>query len=123
MQDVNHVGSTYSGGIVNSCILESGMVAKLRGASLRQFLHFRLGPKMQAARRAGLDASWFESHRHAVIAQRALEDLARGRIKFRNVDGAPCHAISATDAIRLLEIDDPIGILHDGSISRAWGQA
>ena len=78
---------------------------------------------MQAAGWAGLDAGWFEAHRHAVIAQRALKDFARWRIEFRNVERAAGHAISATDAIRLLEIDDAIGILDDGGIRRAGREA
>src|SRR5271165_2939610 len=78
---------------------------------------------MQAARRAGLDAGRFEPHRNAVVAQRALKDFARWWIEFRNVEWAPSHAISATDAIRLLEIDDAVGILNDGGVRRAGREA
>src|SRR5580698_1448229 len=116
VQDVDHMGSTHSLRIVNSSIRESGMLAKLLGAGLRQFLHFQLGPKMQAASRARLDASRFESYRHAVVAQRAFENLARGRTEFWNVERAAGHAISAADAIRLLEIDDAVGVLNDGTV-------
>src|SRR5580704_5786405 len=74
---------------------------------------------MQAARRAGLNAGWFQAHRHAIITQCAFENLARGRIEFRNVERAAGHAISTTDAIGLLEIDDAVGILNYSGVSRA----
>src|SRR4029077_9301304 len=107
----------------DSRILESGIFAKLRRTSLRQFFHFRLGPKMQAARWAGLDAGWFESHPPRGVAQCALKDFARGRIEFRNVERAAGHAIPATDAICLLEIDDAVGILDDGGVRRTGCEA
>ena len=78
---------------------------------------------METAGGARLDARRFEPHRHAVIAQRALEDFARRRTEFRNVEWAACHAISATDAVRFLEIDDAVGILDDGGVGWACGQA
>src|SRR5208282_6028899 len=123
VQDIDHVGSAHSGRIIDSRILESGVCAKLLGTCLRQFLHFRLRSKMQAARRAGLDARWFEPHRNAVVAQRALEDFARRRIKFRNVERTAGHAIPATDTICLLEIYDAVGILNDRGVRRAGREA
>ena len=123
MQDVDHVGSAHSGRIVDSRILESGVGAKLRCTSFRQFRHVRLCSKMQAAGGAGLDAGWFQPHRHAVIAQRALENFARGRIEFRNVERATGHAIAATDAIGFLEIDDAVGVLDDGGVGGAGREA
>ena len=78
---------------------------------------------MQAARGARLDASRFETHRYAVVAQRALENFARLRAEFRNVERAAGHAVAATDAIRFLEIDDAVGVLHDGRVRRTRRQA
>src|SRR5260370_37437725 len=78
---------------------------------------------MQAASRARFDAGRFEAHQDAVIAQRAFENFARRRTEFRNVEGAASHAITATDAIRLLEIDDAVRILDDGGVRRARGEA
>ena len=109
--------------IVNSGIGESGILAKLRRPCFRQFLHFRFRPEMQAARRARLDASRLEAYRHAVIAQRALENFARRRTEFWNIERTARHAIAAADAVRFLEINDSVGILHDGAIRRASRQA
>src|SRR5579862_1975954 len=78
---------------------------------------------MQAANRARFDAGRLESNRDAIIAERAFEDFARFRTEFRNVEGTAGHAITATDAILFLKIDDPVRVLHDGGIGRACGEA
>src|ERR1700721_4350140 len=117
------MGSAHSGRIVNSRILKSGIVAKLRRASLCQLFHPRLRPKMPAARRTGLDAGWFEADRHTVVAQRALKDFAGGRIEFRNIERAASHAIPATYAVSLLEIDNAVGILDNRGTRRAGAEA
>jgi len=78
---------------------------------------------MQAAGGACLDAGGFQPHRHAVIAQRALEDFARWRVEFRNVERATGHAIPATDAVRFLKIDDTVSVLDDRGIRRSGREA
>src|SRR5580698_3359 len=123
VQNINHMRSAHSGRIVHSCVGKSGHLTKLCRSRLRQFPHFRLRTEMEAARRACLNASRLESHRHAVVAQRALKDLARRRTKFRNIKRATGHAISTTDAVRFLEIDNAVGVLDDGAIRRAGRQA
>ncbi len=52
-----------------------------------------------------------------------LKTLRDGGSEFRNVERAAGHAISAADAIRLLEIDDAVGILNDGGVRRTSREA
>ena len=122
-QDVYNVRPTYTRWIVNSRIGESGNFAKLIRSRLRQFLHFRLCPEMQAPCWARLNASRLQPHRHAVVAQRAFENFARRRAELRNIERAARHAIAATDAVRFLEIHNPVGVLDDGCFRRTSRQA
>src|ERR1700744_4322877 len=78
---------------------------------------------MQAASRTRLDARRFQSRAHTIHAQRALEYFSRPRAELRNIKRATRHAVSAADAMLLLEIDDPVHILNDRAIRRTRRQA
>src|SRR5208283_3427048 len=109
--------------VVHAGVLEAGDVAQLFGAALGQELHVLLGAEVQASGRTRLDASRFQARSHSVRAKRAFVDLFRGGIEFRDVEGAARDAELAADAVLLLEIDDAVGVLHNGAIGRASGQA
>ena len=53
--------------------------------------------------------------RHAIDAHRALVHASGLRAELRDVEGAAGHAVAAADALVLLEIDDAVGVLHDGT--------
>lgn len=116
VQHVDHVRTANSPWIVDSRVRESRDVAKLFRARFRQLLHLRLRPEVQAAGRARFNAGWFETNRHAVVAQRALENLMRLRTEFWNIERAPRDAVAATDAVLFLKIHDAVGVLHDGAV-------
>ena len=78
---------------------------------------------MQAAGGTGLDARRFEAYRDAIIAQRAFENLVRGRAELGNVERAARDAIAAADAMGFLEIHDAVGVLDDRGIRGARLQA
>src|SRR5438046_5031147 len=99
------------------------MLAKLLRALSRQVQHVVFRTEMQAPGRTRLDARRLESFAHAVGAERALEHAMSLRIHLRNVEGAAGDAVATADAVGLLEIHDAIGVLHDGAIGRASGQA
>ena len=52
-----------------------------------------------------------------------LKTLRAVGLNFGMLNGQPRHAIAATDAVRFLEIDDSVGILHDGCVRRTRRQA
>src|ERR1700693_4432319 len=106
VQNVDDARASHALRIVNARVLESVMLAKLRSALLRQVLHVVLGAEVQAAGRARLNAGGLQAHAHAVRAERTLVNLLSIGIEFRNVKGAAGNAISAADAMVLLEIDD-----------------
>src|SRR5258706_5490941 len=123
MQHVNDAGAADALRIVNAGIREVGVVAKLFRAAFSKELHIVLAAKVQTARRTRLDARRFEPLTHAIGAQGALENAIVLRIHLRNVEGASRDAIAAADAIGLLEIDDAIGILHDGAVRGTRSEA
>src|ERR1700741_5170548 len=85
VQHIDDVGSPDARRVVNSCVAMSRVIAKLRRPCLGQFFHFRFRSEMQTAGGARLDAGWFESHRHPVVAKRTFEDLARFRTELGDV--------------------------------------
>src|ERR1700722_11516825 len=104
--------STDARWIVNAGVCESRMIAELRRALFRQISHLRLGAEVQTARWACLDASRFQPLRDTIHAQRTLKNFLRFRAEFRDIERASAHAISAADAMVLLEIHDAVHVLH-----------
>src|SRR5947207_5415696 len=99
------------------------MLAKLFRAPFGKELHILLAAEVQTARRAGLDARRLESFADAIRAKRTLENAMGLGIHLRNVERASGDAVAAANAIGLLEIDDAIGVLHDGAVRRTRRQA
>src|SRR5437899_11426197 len=85
--------------------------------------HGVLAAEVQTAARAGLDARGLQPFANAIRAKSALENAMRLRVHFRNVKGASGDAVAAADAIGLLEINDAVGVLHDGPVRGTRRQA
>src|SRR5712692_9663811 len=95
-----------------------GGLAEARGLELRHALvghlqHLVLGAKLQAGGGAGLDASGFQAHRDAIHAQRALVNFLGPGVEPGDVERAAGDAVPAPDAVLLLEIHQPVVVLHD----------
>ena len=89
----------------------------------RQRDHLLLGAEADAVRRARLGAGRLLADRHPVRAQRALVGLVVDLRDARDVERAPLHAVAAADAVLVHEVDDAVGVLHDGAGRRAGLEA
>src|SRR5215475_6708555 len=123
MQHVDHACAAHARRIVDSSLVESEMFFKLFGARLSKVEHVILRAKMQTSRRARLDACRLQSFIHAIGTQRALEHFLRAGVELRNIEGASAYAVAAANTVRLLKVDDAIGILNDRPIRRTSFQA
>src|SRR5256884_6741345 len=123
MQNINDTGAADAWRIVHSGVREIGMLAKLLRAPFGKKPHILLTAEVQTARRAGLDARRLEPFADAIRAQRTLENAMGLGVHLRNVKRASGDAIAAANAIGLLEIDDAIGVLHDGAVRGTRRQA
>src|SRR5690606_6799077 len=75
------------------------------------------------AGRTGLHAGRLQPHRHPIRAQGALVGLPVLGGEPRDVERATGDAVAAADAVVLVEVDDAVGVLHDGAGARAGLQA
>src|ERR1051326_1304852 len=101
MQHVDDVRAADRRRVVDAGAGESGMLAQLRGARIRQRAHLSLGAELQAAGRTRLDARRFEPLADAIRAQRALVDLFRLVVELRDVERASGDAVLTADAVLL----------------------
>src|SRR5260370_647345 len=85
-------------------------------ATLSEKLHVVLAAEMQAPCGARFDACRLQPFAHAVRTQRAFINSFGRRIEFWDVERASGDAVAAADAVGLLEIDDAIGVLHNGPV-------
>ena len=123
MQHIDDAGSAHACRIVDARLLDSVVLTKLLGASLREVHHVVLGSEVETAGGAGLDASRLQSLAHPVNAQRALEHLLGRGIELGNIERTSADTIAAANAILLLKINDAIGVLHDRAIGGTRLQA
>ena len=123
VQDVNHMRSANRLRIVDAGLFESEIFAQLFRTFLGDELHVIFAAKLQAAGRASLDAGRLEALTYAIGAERTLVNFLGCRIKFGNVVWASGNAKLAANTVFLLEVDDAVGVLNDGAISRAGAQA
>src|SRR5437879_8073084 len=123
VEDIDNVSPSNSGWIIDSSVLEARIFPKLLGTRFAECFHLRLRAKMQAAGRASFDAGGFQPLGDPVHTECAFEDLSRRRTEFRDIKWAAGDAISAADAMLLLEIDDAIDVLDDGAIRGTRDQA
>src|ERR1700722_13856 len=123
VQNINHMRSANRLRIVDAGLFESEIFAQLFGSFLGDELHVIFAAKLQAAGRASLDAGWLQTLTDAIGAQRALVNFLRRGVKSGNVVGASRNAELAANAVFLLKVDDAVGVLHDGAVSRAGAQA
>src|SRR5260370_37846267 len=115
MEQVNDGGSANALRIVNARLWKVGVLAKLFRAAFSKELHIVFAAEMQAACGTRLDARRFEPLAHAIRAECAFEYAIGFGVHLRDVERASRDAIAAADAIGLLEINDAIGVLHDGA--------
>src|SRR4029077_13787618 len=123
VQHINHVRAADAGRIVNAGILVRAVGFELLRALVGQVQHVCLAAKVQAARGAGLDASRFKPRAYAIRAERAFVDFLGFGVEFGDIEWAAGHAILAADAVFLIEVDNAIGVLHDGAVRRTGHQA
>src|SRR5277367_2295594 len=123
MQDVHHAGAADARGVVDAGVGKIVVVAELRGALFGEVFHVFFAAEMQTAGRASFDAGGLEAFANTVGAQRALVNALGLRIELGNVEGAAGDAVPATDAVGLLEVHYAVGVLDDGAVGRAGGQA
>src|SRR5579859_3713411 len=116
MQNVDDAGTAHALRVVHSGVREIRMIAELLRALSRKVQHVVLRTEMQAAGGTRLDARGFEPFAHAIGAKRAFENAVRLRIHLWYVKRAAGDAVTAADAIGLLEIHDAVGVLHDGAV-------
>src|SRR5262249_16695436 len=81
-----------------------------------------LRAELQTSGRTCFDARRLQAIRQSVRTQCAFVDLLRFRVQPRDVKGASGAAVFAADAMLLLKVDDPVGILHDRARRRARSQ-
>src|SRR5262245_228325 len=102
--------SVDAAGVVERGLREA-VGLQLRPARLPEGDHVVLGPELQTAGRAGLDAGGLEADRDPVHAERALGHLPGGRMEPRHVERAAGLAVSAADALVRVDVDDAVGVL------------
>src|SRR4029077_13934202 len=123
VQDVNYACAAHPRGVVHARAGEVGMFAQLFRAPFGKRLHVVLASKVQAASGAGLYAGRLKAFAHAVGTEGALEDAISLRVHLRDVERASRDAVTAADAVSLLEIHDTVGVLHDRAVGRARSEA
>ena len=122
MQDIDDARTAHARRIVDAGLFEAEMLTKLLGAVLCQVFHIVLGAEVQTSGRAGLDAGGLESFGDPISAQGALEHLLGLGVELGNIKGTAADAVAAADAVLLLKIDNAVGVLHNGAISRTRRQ-
>src|SRR5215469_1260758 len=109
--------------IVHTGIRVRGVLPQLLGALSGKFRHVLLAAEVEATGGTGLDAGGLEADAYPVRAERALVDLLGRRVELGNIERATGYTILAADAVLLLEIDDAVGVLNDGTVRGAGAQA
>src|ERR1700682_5423863 len=123
VQHINHIRAADPLGILHARVLVRSVFVQLLYAPLRQVLHVVFAAEVQAAGGTGLDASRLKPRAHAGRTQLAFVDLLGLGVELGYVERAARNAVLAADAVFLIEVDDAVGVLHDGAIGRAGEQA
>ena len=122
VQHIHHVGAADPRRIIQPGILEAARLEVLDPIA-GPVGHVGLGPEHDRAGRAGLHAGRLQPHAHAIGAEGALVRLVVDRVDAGNVERAAFDAVAAADAVLADEVDDAVGVLHDGARRRACLQA
>src|SRR5690606_3316708 len=122
MQHVHHMGATDAWRVVQAGVIVAARL-EVGDALLGMLLHRLLAAEDDGPGRAGLHAGRFHTHRHAIGTQAALVGLAVLLRDARDVERAAGDAVTATDALVLVEVDDAVGVLHDRPRARAGSKA
>src|SRR5208282_2910693 len=109
--------------IVHAGVLPAEIFLQLLSALLGNEFHVVFAAELQAASWTRLDAGGFEPLADTVGAEGALvHALGRG-IEARNIEGTAGNAEFAADAVFLVEVDNAVGVLHDGAVGGTRRQA
>ncbi len=122
LEHVHDVRATDTTRVVNPRILEAALL-ELARALVGIGHHVRLLAEGDGARGTGLHAGGLQAHTDPVRTQRALVGLVVLLRDPGDIEGTPGDAVAAADAVVLLEVDDAVGILHDGAGRRAGLEA
>src|SRR5256885_7023482 len=122
MKHVNHARASDPLRIVNTGVREIVVVLQLLRSLLRQHQHVFFASKVQTTCRTRLDARGLQPFADAVRTQRALVNALRLFIELRNIERASADAISATDALVLLKIHNPVRVLDNRPVRWARSQ-
>src|SRR5664280_3024089 len=108
--------------IVNPSVLKPRDLAQLSSAIFGHELHVLFGSEMQTPSGTCLDARRLQPCSHSVRTQCALVYLFCLGIELWNVEGTARDTELTTNTVLLLEVDDAVGVLHNGAIGRAGTQ-
>src|SRR5690606_10075521 len=122
LQHVHHVGAADALRVVDAGAGKTATL-ELLNAFRAVVQHVLLAAEADRAGRAGLHAGRLLADRDAVRAQGALVGLVVPLADARHVERAAGDAVAAADAVLGLEVDDAVGVLHDGARLRAGRQA
>ncbi len=118
VQHVHHVRAAHAERVVKPGLVEPAAL-QVHDPAVRLLDHRLLGAEHDGAGRAGLGAGRRLADGDAVRAEGTLVGLAVLLRDAGDVERASLDAIAAADAVLLDEIDDAVGILHDGTGRRA----
>ncbi len=122
VQYVHHVRTADTIGVVQAGLVETAFL-QIGDTPGRVILHIVLAAEDNCPGGAGLHARRLEPDRHAVGTERALVGLLVLLGDTRDVERATGDAVAAADAVVLVEVDDAVGVLHDGPRRRAGLEA
>src|SRR5690606_14115844 len=122
LQHVHHVGTANTLRVIDTGTGETPAL-ELFNALFAVVQHVFLAAEADRASRAGFHTSRLLADRYAVGAQGALVGLVVLLADTRYIERAAGDAIAAADAVLGLEVDDAVGVLHDGAGLRAGLEA
>src|ERR1017187_10880437 len=113
VEHVDDVSSADAGRIVNAGAFVRRVLMQLLYALIGQVLHVVLAAEVETAGGTRLDTRRLKAGAYAVRAERAFMDLLGLVVELGNVKRTARHAILASDAVVLVEIDNAVCILHE----------
>ncbi len=122
MQHVHHMSAADAFRVVQPGVVEA-TAFQVDDAFGSVLLHVFLAAEDDGAGRAGFHTGRLQPYRHPIRTQGAFVGLVIFLRDARNVERATGDAITATDAMILIEIDDAVGVLDDRPGTWAGRQA